>query len=82
MHAEGLLDEHDGVSKYLHFKKSIKPFLFLLLYVSSLWLFLSLKNDVNVLSKSNKEKKTYFLLASWMSLTKSAGSGVGSGSVG
>ncbi len=44
--------------------------------------FLSLKNDVNVPSKRNKHlnlvKKKYFLLASWRSLTKKAGSGSGS----
>ncbi len=52
-----------------------------------LWLlydFLSLKNDVNVPSKRNKhknlEKKNYFLLASWRSLMKRAGSGAGSAS--
>ncbi len=40
--------------------------------------FLSLKNDVNVPSKSNKQKnffKISFLLASWRSMTKIAGSG-------
>ncbi len=40
--------------------------------------FLSLKNDVNVASKSNKQiklcKKISFLLASWRSMTKIAGS--------
>ncbi len=44
-----------------------------------LWLlcdFLSLKNDVNVLSKRNKHKN--FLFSSWRSLTKKAGSGAGS----
>jgi hypothetical protein len=47
-----------------------------------LWLvldFLSLKNDVNVPSKTNKQKKFFiffiFLLASWRSMTKIAGSG-------
>ncbi len=47
-----------------------------------LWLlldFLSLKNDVNVPSKSNKQKnfakKIILLLASWRSMMKSAGSG-------
>ncbi len=50
--------------------------------------FLSLKNDVNVASKSNKHKKLCkkisFLLASWRSMTKIAGSGSGSesGSIG
>jgi hypothetical protein len=43
-------------------------------YVTSLWLF-TLKNDVNVLSKSNKQKN---LLAFWRSMTKIAGSGAGS----
>ncbi len=50
-----------------------------------LWLFLtflSLKNDVNVPSKSNKQKKLCqkisFLLASWRSMTEIAGSGSGS----
>ncbi len=52
-----------------------------------LWLlydFLSLKNDANVPSKRNKHKnlelKKYFLLVSWRSLTKRAGSESGSGS--
>ncbi len=40
--------------------------------------FLSLKNDVNVPSKSNTQKKKVFLLASWRSMTKIAGSGSGS----
>ncbi len=47
-------------------------------FVTSLWLF-SLENNVNVPSKSNKQKKLYkkisFLLASWRSMTKIAGSG-------
>ncbi len=53
---------------------------------TALWLlfdFLSLKNDVNVPSKSNKQKsffKNCFLLASWRSMTKIAGSGSTSGS--
>ncbi len=46
--------------------------------------FLSLKNDVNVPSKSNRQKKLCykicFLLASWRSMTKIAGSGSRSGS--
>ncbi len=45
---------------------------------------MTLKNDVNLPSKiiSKKAlKKSYFLLASWRSLTKWAGSGAGSGSV-
>ena len=41
--------------------------------------FLSLKNDVNVATKSNEQKKLCkkisFLLASWRSMTKIAGSG-------
>jgi hypothetical protein len=41
--------------------------------------FLSLRTDVNVPTESNKqnnlEKKTHFLLVSWKSLTKGAGSG-------
>jgi hypothetical protein len=52
-----------------------------------LWLlldFLSLKNDVNVPSKSKKQKNFFkqisFLLASWRSMTKIAGSGSGSSS--
>ncbi len=43
--------------------------------------FLSLKNDVNVTSKSNKQKKLekiVFLLASWRSMTKIAESWSGS----
>ncbi len=46
--------------------------------------FLPLKNDVNVPSKSNKQKKQKkytFLLVSWRSVTKIAGSGAGSKSV-
>ncbi len=47
--------------------------------------FLSLKNDVNVPSKSNKQKKfkkiISFLLAYWRSMTKIAGSGSESGSI-
>ncbi len=49
-----------------------------------LWLlfyFSSLKNDVNVPSKSNKQKnfeQNSFLLISWRSMTKIAGSGSGS----
>ncbi len=52
-----------------------------------LWLlygFLSLKNYVNVPSKSNKPEnmeKNSFLLASWRLMTKIAGSGAESGSV-
>ncbi len=45
------------------------------------WDFLSWKTDANVPSESNKQKnveKTYFLLASWKSLTKRAGSESGS----
>ncbi len=48
-------------------------------YFVTLFDFLSLKNDVNVPSKSNKQKKLCkkisFLLASWRSMTKIAGSG-------
>ncbi len=47
--------------------------------------FLSMKNKVNVPSKSNKQKKLClkisFLLASWRSMTKIAGSESGSGSI-
>ncbi len=53
-----------------------------------LWLlldFLSLKNDVNAPSKSNKQKNLFlkisFLLASWRSMTKIAGSAPESGSI-
>ncbi len=56
-------------------KTLIPPVLWLLLD------FLSLKNDVNVPSKSNKQKnfiKISLLLASWRSMTKTAGSGSGS----
>ncbi len=45
--------------------------------VTSLWLFI-FKNDLNVPSKSKKQKsykKHSFLLASWRSMTKKAGSG-------
>ncbi len=43
--------------------------------VTSFWLFV-FENDVNVPSKSNKQKKFYnfFFLASWRSMTKIAGS--------
>ncbi len=45
----------------------------------TLFEFLSLKNDVNVASKSHKQKKLCykisFLLASWRSMTKKEGSG-------
>jgi hypothetical protein len=48
-------------------------------YFVTLFDFLSLKNDVNVASKSKKQKKLCqkicFLLASWRSVTKIAGSG-------
>ncbi len=54
---------------------------FLLLYGFFVTFFL-LQNDVNVPWKRNKHnnlvKKNYFLLASWRSLTKRAGSGAGS----
>ncbi len=47
--------------------------------------FLSLKNDVNVPSKSNKKKsffeKISFLLTSWRSMTETAGSWAWSGSI-
>ncbi len=53
-----------------------------------LWLllaFLSLKNDVNVPSKSNKKKNCFkkirFLLESWRSMTKIEGFGSGSRSI-
>ncbi len=53
-----------------------------------LWLFLNfylMKNDVNVASKSHKQKKfslkIRFLLASWRSMTKKEGSGSGSESI-
>ncbi len=54
-------------------------------YLVTLFDFLSLKNDVNVPSKSNKQKKLYwklsFLLAFWRSMTKISGSGSESGSI-
>jgi hypothetical protein len=56
------------------------------LITTFLWLFydfISLKNDINVPSKRNKNKnlanKNKFLLASWRSLPKRAGSRAGSG---
>ncbi len=49
-------------------KRNLDPYCF----VTSLD-FLYLKNDVNVPSKSNKQKKLSFLLASWRSMTKIAG---------
>ncbi len=49
------------------------------------WDFLSSKNDVNVPSKSNKQKncieKIRFLLASWRFMTKKANSGSAFGSI-
>jgi hypothetical protein len=50
------------------------------LFPAVLWLYdlLSLKNDVNVASKRNKQNSK-FLLASWRSLRKRAGSGAGFG---
>ncbi len=54
-------------------------------YFVTLFDFLSLKNDVNVPSKSNSQKKLCknisFLLASWRSMTKIAGFGSESGSI-
>ncbi len=47
-------------------------------FVTSFWLFLSLKNDVNIPAKSNKRKNCF--LASLRSMTKKAGSGSESGS--
>jgi hypothetical protein len=53
-----------------------------MLFSDFLIIFLSLKTDENVPTESNEqknlEKKTYFLLAFWKSLTKRAGSGSGS----
>ncbi len=52
-------------------------------FVTSFWLFI-FENDVNVPSKSNKQKnfffKISFLLVSWRCMTKTAGSRSGSGS--
>ncbi len=51
---------------------------------SKIFDFLSLKNVVNVFSNSNKQKnffKISFLLVSWRSMTKIAGSGSESGSI-
>ncbi len=54
----------------------VKPWF--LLFCASFWLFI-FENDVNVASKSNRQKKIVlkicFLLASWRSMTKTAGSG-------
>ncbi len=64
-------------SFYHQAKKARKPFIPTILWL--LYDFLSLKNDVNVSSKSNKQKnleeKNCFLLASLRSMTKIAGSG-------
>ncbi len=52
-------------------KKNLESYYFVTLFD-----FLSLKNNVNVHSKSNKQKNCVsFLLASWRSMTKIAGSG-------
>ncbi len=63
-------------SFYLHAKIIRK--IWILLFCDSFWLFI-FKNNVNVPSKSNKQKKLCskisFLVASWRSMTKLAGSG-------
>ncbi len=64
-----------GSGSFYHSSKIVRQ----TLIPTVLWLlydFLYLKNDINVPSKSNKQKKlNYFLLKSWRSLTKIAGSG-------
>jgi hypothetical protein len=65
-----------GSGSFYHHAKIIRK----ILNLAILWLsdFLSLKNNVNLPSKSNKQKlckKIIFLLASWRSVTKIAGSG-------
>ncbi len=74
------LDLDPDPSKFYHHAKIIGK----TLNSTILWLFfdfLSLKNDVNVASKSNKQKKlcskNSFLLTSWRSMTNIAGSGSG-----
>ncbi len=56
-------------SKNTVVRKTLIPTVLWLLYD-----FLSLKNDVNVPSKSNKHKNFKFIFTSWRSLTKMAGS--------
>ncbi len=67
-----------GSGSFYHHAKIVRKTLIptiLLLFLT----FFSLKNDVNVASKSNKQKKLNkkisFLLASWRFMTKIAGSG-------
>ncbi len=61
------------LSSFKNSKKNLDSYYFVTLFD-----FLSLKNDVNTPSKSNKPKfflRIIFLLASWRSMTKIAGSG-------
>ncbi len=63
-----------GSGSFYHQAKIIKK-PWILLFCDSLWIF-SLKTDVNVASKSKKQKNLeFFLLPSRRSLTKIAGSG-------
>jgi hypothetical protein len=73
-----------GSGSFYHHAKIVRKTLIpniLLLFFD----FLSLKNDLNVASKSNKQQKLCskisFLLTSWRSMTNIAGSGSGSGSI-
>ncbi len=70
--------EPPGSGSFYHHAKMVRK----TLIPTILWLFLTVylcKNDVNVASKSNKQKKLClkisFLLASWRPMTKIAGSG-------
>ncbi len=67
-----------GSWSFYHHAKIVRKNLDSYYFVTS-FDFLSMKNDVNVASKSNKQKKLWwkisFLLASWRSMTKIAGSG-------
>ncbi len=69
------MDQYPSIIKQ---KEDEKPWFLLFLWF--LYDFLSLKNYINVPSKSKTQKKLNFLLPSWRSLTKIAGSGVGVGS--
>ncbi len=75
----GLSDPDPSLIKQKN-EKNLDSYSFVVCFVTSFGL-LSLKNDVNVASKSNKQKndKIFFWLPSWRSLVKIAGSGSESG---
>ncbi len=76
----GSISQRYGSGSFFHHAKIVRK----TLIPTILWLFdfLSLKNYVNVPSKSNKQKNVFnkicFLLASWRSMMRIAGSGSGS----